>query len=143
MALAPVCLAPSPMNGYSQRRVGSNFSNLWNRILVDRLVGAWLLKPPPDGYVPEGWDPSQLKPAVTTVMRDLTPSEMLADRSFYLLFAAYCFGAMAGLGLISQLVPFGREAGITNVALIGLIVGAVGNTTGRVVSGSSQTDLAA
>ena len=105
------------------------------------LVGAWLLKPPPDGYAPEGWDPSQLKPAVTTVTRDLTPSEMLADRSFYLLFAAYCFGAMAGLGLISQLVPFGREAGITNVALIGLIVGAVGNTTGRVVSGSLSDGL--
>ena len=66
---------------------------------------------------------------------------MLADRSFYLLFVAYCFGAMAGLGLISQLVPFGREAGITNVALIGLVVGAVGNTTGRIVSGSLSDGL--
>jgi len=109
--------------------------------LLIAIVGAWLLKPPPDGYAPEGWDPSQLKPAVTTVMRDLTPSEMLADRSFYLLFVAYCFGAMAGLGLISQLVPFGREAGITNVALIGLVVGAVGNTTGRIVSGSLSDGL--
>ena len=105
------------------------------------VVGAWLLKPPPDGYTPEGWDPSQLKPAVTTATRDLTPSEMLADRSFYLLFAAYCFGSMAGLGLISQLVPFGREAGITNVALIGLVIGAVGNTTGRIVSGSLSDGL--
>ena len=99
------------------------------------LAGAWLLKPPPEGYTPEGWDPSQIKSAVTTVAHDVTPAEMLRGGTFYLLWVAFFFGAMAGLGLISQLVPFGTEAGLTGVALIGLVIGAIGNTAGRILSG--------
>ncbi len=109
--------------------------------LVIALVGAWLLKPPPEGYAPEGWDVSQLKAAVTPIGRDVTTGEMLRGSSFYFLFLAYFFGAIAGLGLISQLVPFGTEAGIGSVALIGLVVGAIGNTTGRVLSGAMSDNL--
>ena len=109
--------------------------------LVIALVGAWLLKPPPEGYTPEGWDVSQLKAAVTPIGRDVTTGEMLRGSSFYFLFLAYFFGAIAGLGLISQLVPFGTEAGIGSVALIGLVVGAIGNTTGRVLSGAMSDNL--
>ena len=109
--------------------------------LLISIAGAWLLKPAPDGYAPEGWDPSQLKAAVTRATREITPSEMLRGSSFYFLFLAYFFGAIAGLGLISQLVPFGTEAGITSVALIGLIVGAIGNTAGRVLSGAMSDNL--
>ena len=109
--------------------------------LVISLAGAWLLKPPRDGYTPEGWDPSQLRAAVTRVTRDVRPGEMLRGSSFYFLFAAYFFGSMAGLGLISQLVPFGTQAGIASVALIGLIVGAIGNTSGRILSGLMSDSL--
>ena len=109
--------------------------------LILAVVGAWLLKPPPDGYAPPGWDPSQLKAAVTPVGRDIPPNEMLRDSSFYFLFLAYFFGSIAGLGLISQLVPFGTEAGIASVALIGLVVGAIGNTAGRVLSGAMSDTM--
>ena len=109
--------------------------------LMIALVAAWMLKPAPDGYAPEGWDPSQLKAAVTPVGRDFTPSEMLRGSSFYFLFLAYFFGAIAGLGLISQLVPFGTSVGIGSVALIGLAVGAIGNTTGRVLSGAMSDSM--
>ena len=44
-------------------------------------------------------------------------------------------GSAAGLMLISQLVPFGRQVGIASVALIGLAVGAAGNMSGRILSG--------
>ena len=109
--------------------------------LVISAVGAWLLRPPADDYVPAGWDPSQLKAAVTRVSRDVQPAEMLKGRTFYLLFTAYFFGSMAGLGLISQLVPFGNQLGIASVALIGLVVGAVGNTVGRILSGLMSDSL--
>ena len=109
--------------------------------LIISMIGAWLLKPPPDGYTPPGWDPSQLKTAVARSSRELAPAEMLRGSSFYFLFLAYFFGSVAGLGLISQLVPFGTEAGITSVALIGLVVGAVGNTAGRVLSGAMSDTL--
>ncbi len=105
------------------------------------LLGAWLLKPAPDGFAPAGWDPTQIKAAVARVGGETTPAEMLRGSSFYFLFLAYFFGAIAGLGLISQLVPFGTEAGIGSVALIGLVVGAIGNTTGRVLSGALSDSL--
>lgn len=109
--------------------------------LVLSLVGAWLLKPAPDGYTPAGWDPTQIKAAVARVGGETTPAEMLRGSSFYFLFLAYFFGAIAGLGLISQLVPFGTEASIGSAALIGLVVGAIGNTTGRVLSGAMSDNL--
>ena len=105
------------------------------------VAGAWLLKPPPEHYAPAGWDPSQLKAAVTRVTRDVRPSQMLKGRTFYLLFVAYFFGSMAGLGLISQIVPFGSQLGIGSVALIGLVVGAIGNTVGRILSGLMSDSL--
>ena len=102
---------------------------------VMTMTGAYLLKSAPDGYAPEGWEPTQLKAAVQTTAREITPGEMLRGSTFYLLWAAYFFGSMAGLGLISQLVPFGTQVGIGSVALIGLVVGSIGNTSGRVLSG--------
>lgn len=102
---------------------------------VMTMTGAYLLRSAPDGYTPEGWEPTQLKSAVTTTTREITPGEMLHGSTFYLLWAAYFFGSMAGLGLISQLVPFGTQVGIGSVALIGLVVGSIGNTSGRVLSG--------
>ena len=60
---------------------------------------------------------------------------MLRSRNFYLLWIAYFFGAMSGLMLISQLVPFATQAGIGSVALIAMVVGALGNASGRILSG--------
>ncbi len=100
------------------------------------MVGAWLLRNPPEGYQPPGWDPAaQAKAAVARSKRDIPTAEMLRTRTFYALWAAYFFGSAAGLMLISQLVPFGTEAGIGSVALIGLIIGALGNVSGRILSG--------
>ena len=103
---------------------------------VITLIGAWLLNAPPDGYKPEGWDPAaQARVAVTRSKRDIPTGEMLRTPTFYALWFAYFFGSMAGLMLISQLVPFGTQVGVGSVALIGLIVGAIGNTSGRILSG--------
>ena len=46
-------------------------------------------------------------------------------------------GTLAGLMVISQLVPFAKSAGIPGAALItmSLVVGAVGNASGRILSG--------
>ena len=109
--------------------------------VVIAAVAAWMLKPAPEGYTPAGWHPSQLKAAVTPVGRDSTPGEMLGGSAFYFLFLAFFFGSIAGLGLISQLVPFGTSVGIGSVALIGLVVGAIGNTAGRVASGAMSDSI--
>ena len=50
---------------------------------------------------------------------------------------AYCLGCAAGLMVISQLIPFAKSEGIPGSALpvIGLVIGAAGNASGRILSG--------
>src|SRR5215475_15773328 len=101
---------------------------------VMTVVGAVLLRNPPAGYRPEGWSPQPVKSAAS---RDFPPGEMLRTRTFYLMWAGYALGCSAGLMVISQLVPFARSAGIPGAALttMTLVVGAVGNASGRILSG--------
>lgn len=99
------------------------------------MVGARLLTNPPPGYRPEGWTPPPGS-AAARVGRDLSTAEMLRTPTFYALWLAYCLGATAGLMTISQLVPFARASGLSaTAATLAITVGAVGNTSGRILSG--------
>ena len=62
---------------------------------------------------------------------------MLRTPAFYFMWVAYALGCSAGLMVISQLVPFAKSVGIPSAALatMGLVVGAVGNASGRILSG--------
>jgi len=102
--------------------------------LVMTIVGALLLRNPPPGYRPDGWSPQEAKKAA---LREFTPGEMLRTPTFYLMWLGYALGCSAGLMVISQLVPFARSVGITAAALstLTLVVGAVGNASGRILSG--------
>jgi len=109
------------------------FRLLGGLFFVMGLIGAWLLKNPPAGYRPAGWNPQA---AAATQRRDYSPGEMLRTPQFYFLWFAYCLGATAGLMTISQLVPFARSAGLTAAAAtFAITVGAVGNAGGRILSG--------
>lgn len=99
------------------------------------MVGALLLRNPPAGYQPEGWSPAAAKRAGAA--REFTPGEMLKTRTFYLMWVGYALGCSAGLMVISQLVPFAKSVGVAAAALstMTLVVGAVGNAGGRILSG--------
>ena len=104
--------------------------------IVITMIGSWLLRNPPEGYRPPGWDAAaQTKASAARSTVDVPTSEMIRKPTFYFLWAAYMLGSAAGLMLISQLVPFGGQLGIASVALIGLAVGAAGNMSGRILSG--------
>jgi OFA family oxalate/formate antiporter-like MFS transporter len=99
------------------------------------MVGAYLLRNPPPGYVPPGWDPSQAR-GVTRAGADVHASVMLRTPTFWALWVAYCLGTTAGTMVISQLIPFARNAGHSAaVAAFALTVGAIGSASGRVLSG--------
>jgi OFA family oxalate/formate antiporter-like MFS transporter len=99
------------------------------------MVGAYLLRNPPPGYVPPGWDPSKAR-GVTRAGADVHASMMLRMPTFWALWVAYCLGTTAGTMVISQLIPFARNAGHTAaVAAFALTVGAIGSASGRVLSG--------
>jgi MFS transporter, OFA family, oxalate/formate antiporter len=66
-----------------------------------------------------------------------TPGEVLRTPAFYLLWIGFGLGSTAGLMVISQLIPFANSQGISSAALatLGLVIGAFGNVSGRVLSG--------
>jgi MFS transporter, OFA family, oxalate/formate antiporter len=65
------------------------------------------------------------------------PREVLRMPTFYLLWLGFGLGSTAGLMVISQLIPFANSQGISSASLatLGLVVGAGGNVSGRVLSG--------
>jgi OFA family oxalate/formate antiporter-like MFS transporter len=112
----------------------ATFQILGSIFLLMTIAGALLLRNPPPEYIPKGWSPAAAK---NSASRDFTPGEMLRTRTFYLMWAGYALGCSAGLMVISQLVPFARSAGIPGAALatMTLVVGAIGNASGRILSG--------
>ncbi len=114
----------------------ASFQILGAIFLVMTVFGAFLLKNPPAGYRPEGWTPAPASKSAATTY-EFTPGEMVQTPAFYFMWVAYALGCSAGLMVISQLVPFAKSVGIpsTSLAAMGLVVGAVGNASGRILSG--------
>ena len=114
----------------------ATFQVLGAIFLVMTIVGAFLLKNPPAGYKPAGWTPAPSSKAAASSY-DFSPGEALRTPTFYFMWIAYALGCTAGLMVISQLVPFAKSVGIpsTTLASLGLVVGAVGNASGRILSG--------
>ena len=102
--------------------------------IVMTMVGAFLLKNPPAGYRPPGWAPAPAAKAAATAY-EFTPAETLRTPAFYLMWIAYCLGTVAGFMAISQLVPFYRSVGLAALGTTAIVVGAVGNASGRIFSG--------
>jgi OFA family oxalate/formate antiporter-like MFS transporter len=98
------------------------------------MLGAFLLKNPPVGYKPAGWAPAPAAKAAATT-HEFTPAETLRTPTFYFMWIAYAFGTVAGFMAISQLVPFARSIGLAAIAGTAIVVGAVGNASGRILSG--------
>src|SRR5271166_2236805 len=117
--------------------VHTTFMILGAIFLVMTVIGAFLLKNPPPGYKPAGWTPAPATARTSATTQEFTPSEVLRTPTFYYMWIAYALGTSAGLMVISQLVPFAKSVHIPGAALItmSLVVGAVGNASGRILSG--------
>ena len=109
---------------------------------VMTMAASFLLKnPAEESRFEPGGHPANSAAANTAcsggMERHFLPSEMLRTPAFYLLWLGFGLGSSAGLMIISQLVPFARSQGIPSAALatMGLVVGAAGNVSGRILSG--------
>jgi MFS transporter, OFA family, oxalate/formate antiporter len=113
----------------------STFMILGGVFLVMTLIGSFLMKNPPAGYRPEGWTPPLA--SLNSASQDFSPGQVLRTPTFYFLWMAYALGTSAGLMVISQLVPFAKSQGISSdlLATMTLVVAAVGNAGGRILSG--------
>ncbi|MCA1684577.1 MAG: OFA family MFS transporter [Planctomycetia bacterium] len=116
--------------------LAATFRILGAVFLVMTLVGAFLLRNPPEGYRPEGWVPPPPTAPSAATPNDFTPGEVLRTPTFYLMWVAFALGASSGLMVISQLLPFAKEKGIAAAAAsTALFVGAAGSASGRTLSG--------
>jgi OFA family oxalate/formate antiporter-like MFS transporter len=99
------------------------------------LLATCLVKNPPEGYQPPDGSPGSGKhPSPRNT--DVPTSRMIRMPQFWTLWIGYCLGTTAGVMVISQLVPFVRASHhAPSVASFAIIVGAIGNTAGRILSG--------
>lgn len=119
---------------YDWRTTAQIFGGLF---FVMTMIATALLKNPPVGYRPAGWNPAQLKAGATSGA-DIAPGEMVKTPTFWALWVAYALGTTAGTMVISGLVPLAsRESGaaVAAAAALALPMSAFGNAGGRILSG--------
>lgn len=104
--------------------------------LILVLIGALILRNPPAGYKPAGWNPPQ--PAAGTAVRtDYSAGQMLTTPQFWFIWLTYFAGCAAGLMIIGQTSPIAQELGgfSKETAALGVSVLAIFNALGRIFWG--------
>jgi len=104
--------------------------------LIIVVALAQILRNPPPGYKPEGWEPPAPTAAKKVAVRDWTLSEAIKTWSFWSLWLAYLGNAGVGLMVISLIAPLAKTYGIsqeTAALLIGFL--SILNGLGRILAG--------
>jgi len=126
-----------PIAGRLVENIGwrATFQALAGLFFLFTMVGAYLMKDPPDGYVaPVSRSKAVNRPKAHHI--EVPTSKVLRMPTFYLLWFAYALGTTAGTMVISQLVPFARASGFTAPnAAFAITIGAIGSASGRFLSG--------
>ena len=117
--------------------VNSTFTVFGIIFLIGVLVGAMLLKNPPKGWVPEGWDPSKVSAKKSMSTYDFAPMQIIKTRQFYFLWIALTLSSSAGLMVIGTLKDFGYfEGGISMAeAASAIAMLSIFNALGRIIWG--------
>ncbi len=74
------------------------------------LIGASLLKNPPEGWKPAGWTPPTGAAAATSGQLNFSTGQMVKTVQYWSLFLIFMIGATAGLMVIGVIGLFGKEA---------------------------------
>ncbi|PVV18679.1 MAG: MFS transporter [gamma proteobacterium symbiont of Ctena orbiculata] len=107
------------------------------------LLGSSVMINPPKGYQPAGWTPPDVNSHQSHGAVDISASDMLQTRQFYMLWSVFMFCALAGLMVIYCIKLFGIDAlQHRGIADAGVITGtamawyAIFNGIGRIAWGS-------
>jgi OFA family oxalate/formate antiporter-like MFS transporter len=126
-----------PLAGLLVERIGwrATFQILAGVFFVFTMIGAYLLKDPPEGYAgPASKSTGAGRPRAHHL--DIPTAQVLRNPVFLTLWVAYALGTTAGTMVISQLVPFARSAGFNaKTAAFAITIGAIGSASGRFFSG--------
>jgi OFA family oxalate/formate antiporter-like MFS transporter len=102
--------------------------------LVMVVAGASMMKNPPPGWVPEGWQPSAKKQAQLAT-RDFTLQRALSTWQWYALWAILFLNVTAGISIISQAAPMAGEiSGVPPLIAAGMVgIISIANGLGRLL----------
>jgi OFA family oxalate/formate antiporter-like MFS transporter len=114
--------------------IPSTFAILGTIYLVAVVGAGLLMKEPPEGYAPEGWQP----PATQQVFRaakDYTLNQALRSWQWYALWAILFLNTTAGISIISQASPMAQEMTHVNAAVAAGLVAliSIANGAGRLL----------
>ncbi|MHA1680705.1 MAG: L-lactate MFS transporter [Promethearchaeota archaeon] len=108
------------------------------------ILGSLVLKNPPEGYKPEGWNPPVKKAEDgSVILENWTPKEMVKTPTYWLLWIMFIFSAICGLMVIGNYKGYGGSisaAATASAATIGGIA-ALFNGLGRVFWGKMSDSL--
>jgi len=119
-------------SGYAQTLV------VWGVIqAVIGFAAALGLRVPPEGYAPAGsaGDAAKLE---LQVGRSYSPSEMLHNPIFYLLFVMMAMMSTSGLMVVSNVGPFANEFKVAQVPVLGMAALPLSLTLSRVTNGLTR-----
>ncbi|MCW2851125.1 MAG: transporter [Nocardioides sp.] len=87
--------------------------------LVVMLFGAWLVRVPPPGWKPEGFDPAQVEEKALVTTASVSAANAIKTPQFWLLWVVLFCNVTAGIGILEQAAPmiqdFFREGDTTTV----------------------------
>jgi MFS transporter, OFA family, oxalate/formate antiporter len=100
--------APIATRLIESRGVLSTFAILGVIYLVMVAGAALLMRNPPEGYKPAGWEPSEAQKAQRSA-RDYTVKEAVRTWQWYALWALLFLNVTAGIAIISQAAAMAEE----------------------------------
>jgi len=79
--------------------------------LILVVIGSLVMRNPPQGWKPKGWNPVEEKDKSGKTKKEiaLLPKEMLRTKQFYMLWAMFLIGALAGLMVIGNIANFANN----------------------------------
>jgi MFS transporter, OFA family, oxalate/formate antiporter len=101
------------------------------------FVAALGLRAPPEGYVPDGYDPATVQTEMQS-RRSYAPVEMLGNPIFWLLFIMMTMMSTSGLMVVSNVGPFANEFKVANVLVFGTAALGLSLTLSRITNGLTR-----
>ncbi len=84
--------------------------------LVVCLFAAWLIRDPPEGWKPPGWEPGEEAEHTGIVIREAAPGDLVSSPVFYVMWLTFALMISGGLMAMKIIPPYGEVVvGLTPV----------------------------
>lgn len=138
--LASVYIAPLATSLLASMGISGAMQVLGIAFLLVVSALSFFLKRPPEGYKPVSFVERRVsgdrerKSPVAFQDVDFTPTQLLRQKGFWLLWLLYFIGAGAGLMVIGSIAGIAKDS-LGSMAFLAVAILAVGNAAGRIVAG--------